>query len=83
MISLKENRTALINLNVTIEALDELDQLIAYYRVDKPGPAYCTFEHVDGPGAVKVQVDRKIIVPALEAQRATLVAYLKKLGIEA
>jgi hypothetical protein len=83
MISLKEHRVGLINLKVTIDALDQLDSLIAYYMVDKPGPAYCTLEHVDGPGTVRVQLDRSIAVPALEAQRQRLVDYLKTLGIQA
>ena len=82
MIKLSENRVALINLGVTINAIDELDTLIKFYSVDKPGPAYCTCTNVDGPGEVKVQIDRKIMVPALQAQRQKLVDYLAGLGIE-
>ena len=81
MISLKENRTEFMNLHVTITALEELDCLIDYYSADKLGPAYCTFTYVDGPGEVRVQFNRKIVLTALNAQRAALVEYLASLGI--
>lgn len=83
MVKLSENRVALINLGTTIAAMDELDTLIKFYSVDKPGPAYVTFTLVDGPGEVKVQIDRKNILPALQAQRQKLVDYLATLGVEA
>ncbi len=83
MIKLADNKVALVNLGTTIKALEELDTLIKYYSVDKPGPAYANFTHVDGPGEVQVQLDRKIVVPALQAQRQKLVDYLATLGIEA
>ena len=83
MVKLSENRVALINLGTTIAAMDELDVLIKFYSVDKPGPAYVTFTHVDGPGEVKVQFDRNNILPALKAQKQLLVDYLATLGVEA
>lgn len=83
MVKLSENRVALINLGTTINAMDKLDTLIKFYSEDKPGPAYVTCTHVDGPGEVKVQIDRKIMVPALQAQRQKLVDYLATLGVEA
>lgn len=83
MVKLSENRMALINLGTTIAALDELDALIKFYSVDKPGPAYVTYTNVDGPSEVKVQIDRKIMVPALQAQRQKMVDYLATLGVEA
>ena len=82
MVKLSENRVALINLGTTINALDELDALIKFYSADKPGPAYITCTHVDGLGEVKVQIDRKIIVPTLQSQRQKLVDYLAGLGVE-
>jgi len=82
MIKLSEKRVELMNLKVTIDALDEINILIKYYSVDKPGSAYCTFKYVDGPGQVDTHFDRKIIVTALEAQRQKLVDYLATLGIE-
>ena len=83
MVKLSENRVALINLGTTIAALDELDTLIKFYSVDKPGPAYVTFTHVDGPGEVKTQIQRPVMVLALQAQRQHLVDYLAGLGVEA
>ena len=83
MVKLSENRVALINLGTTIAAMDDLDVLIKFYSEDKPGPAYVTYTHVDGPGEVKVQIDRKIMVPALKAQKQRLVDYLATLGVEA
>ncbi len=82
MVKLSENRVALMNLGVTINAIEEFDTLIKFYSVDKPGPAYCTLTHVDGPGELKVQIDRKLMVPTLQAQRQKLVDYLATLGIE-
>ena len=83
MIKLSENRTALINIPITIKAIDDFDYLINYYSVDKPGPAYCTFKGIDGPGESSVQIDRPTIVVALTLQRQKLVDYLATLGIEA
>ena len=82
MIKLSENRTALVNLKLTIDALDELNLLIDFYKQDKPGPAYCTFEYVD-TYARKVQFDRAVIVEALIAQKERLTTYLEELGIDA
>lgn len=81
MIKLSKNRNALINLGVTVDALEEIDKLIARYSEDKTGPAYCSFEYI-GP-VNKVQFDRQIIITALKAQRQKLVDYLAGLGIEA
>lgn len=82
MVKLSDHRVALMNLGVTINAIEEFDTLIKFYSNDKPGPAYCTCTHVDGPGEVKLQIDRKILVPALQAQRQKLVDYMATLGIE-
>ena len=83
MIKLSENRTALINIPITIKAIDDFDYLIKYYSEDKPGPAYCTFKNIDGPGESSVQIDRPTIVETLKLQRQKLVDYLATLGIEA
>ena len=83
MIKLDEKRTALINLKATIDALENIDTLIKWYSEDKPGPAYCEFSYVDGPGKVSVQFDRKTMIIALNAQRESLVNYFAELGIEA
>jgi hypothetical protein len=83
MIKLSENRTALVNIPITIKAIDDFDDLINYYSVDKPGPAYCTFKGIDGPGEISVQIDRPIMVETLKLQRQKLVDYLVTLGIEA
>ena len=82
MIKLEEKRTALINLKLTIDALDTIDTLIKWYSQDKPGPAYCEFNYVDGPGKVSVQFDRKFMIDALKNQRQSLVDYFATLGIE-
>ena len=82
MVKLSDHRTELVNLGTTIKALDELDTLIKFYSVDKPGPAYATFTYVDGPGEVQVQFQRPIMVIALQAQRRHLSDYLARLGVE-
>ena len=84
MISLKENKTALLNLNVTIKALDQIDQLIAKYSNGQAGTAYYAFKHLDGiDNKADVQFDRAIIVSALQAQREKHRTYLATPGIEA
>jgi len=80
MISLADNRTALMNLHATIQAVENLDELIENYSVDLPGPAYVVFDGYS-TGATRVQFDREIMVIALKAQRAKLTAYLATLGI--
>lgn len=83
MISLKTHKTALINLEYTINALTNINRLIDAYSVDMPGPAYVKFDHVLGHGLVDVQISRAIILPALKAQREELVKCFATLGIDA
>lgn len=80
MIKLTDNRVALMNLGATIKALDDLDELIRHYSDPKPGPAYVSFEHLDRP--MSVQIDRSIMLVALNAKRDKLVEYMASLGIE-
>lgn len=77
MIKLKDNRVALIHLGTTIEEIDQLDELILFYSEPRPGPAYVTFEYLDRP--MRVQID---LLVALNAQRDKLVEYMASLGIE-
>ena len=82
MIKLKDSRNALLNLPVTIDAIERIDRAIAEYSNGPAvGPAYCTF-NING-SAVAVQLDRAIAVTALQAQKQRLVDYLKNLGIDA
>lgn len=83
-LKLSEHRTSLTNLGVTFDALDKLNELIKFYSMDTPGPAYLKIEH--GPTSIQrdshIQIDRNIMVVALKEQRDRLIAYLAKLGIE-
>jgi len=81
MISLKGNKTALINLGVTIKAIEDLDVLIKQYSANKPGPAYTEFD-LGGGERIRVQFSRGTITDALMNQRDELVAYMETLGIE-
>lgn len=86
MINLKQNLTQLTNLDVTINAIRNLNALIKFYSEDKPGSAYLTTRWGPrgvGSGEIEFQMNRNIIVPALVAQRQTLVNSLAKLGIDA
>lgn len=82
MIKLYDNLISLQNLHNTIGELQNIDYLIEFYSVDKPGPAYTSFSYVNSK-TVEVQIDRKIIVEALKAQRQKLVDYFASLGIDA
>lgn len=82
MIKLSEHKTALMNLQGTIEAIENIDRLIAFYSEEKQGPAYCYFEYVHG-SQTTVQFKRPVMVDALTAQRSSLVSYLATLGIDA
>lgn len=82
MIKLKDKITSLMNLEGTIKALRDLNHLIKYYSDGKIGPAYLTARYVGSP-EVEFQVDQEFMVPALQAQRESLVAYLATLGIDA
>lgn len=86
MINLKKNLTQLTNLDVTINAVRNLNALIKFYSEDKPGSAYLTTRWGPrgvGSGEIEFQMDRKIIVPALVAQRQALVNSLATLNIDA
>jgi hypothetical protein len=82
MIKLNQKRTELLNLGVTIEALEQLNDLISHYCEANPGPAYVRFEHVYHGGAA-VQFDRDIMLTTLQDQRRKLIDYLATLGIDA
>lgn len=82
MIKLSENKTALMNLTGTIEAVGTLDYLIKWYKQIKVGPAYCKLDYVS-INHCNVQLDRNIMVEALTKQRQVLVDYLATLGIDA
>lgn len=82
MIKLSENKTALMNLTGTIEAIETLDYLIKEYKQLKVGPAYCKLDYVPVSRS-NVQLDRNIMVEALTKQRQVLVDYLATLGIDA
>lgn len=81
MLKLSEHRTSLINLKVTIDAIENLNYLIENYSEQKPGPAYCVFDYVAVEKS-KVQIDRVIMVIALKQQKQKLVDYMNKLGID-
>jgi hypothetical protein len=82
MIKLQEHRVPLLNLGVTIEALEQLNYLIEYFSESKPGPVYVRFRHfADSEPAV--QINRDIMVQALQDQRRVLIDYLATLGIDA
>ena len=83
MIKRSENRTALLNLHNTIEALEKLKELDAYYSEPKPGPAYVTFNHTYVGEMVNAQIDRAIMIECLEKQIERLENYLATLGIDA
>ena len=82
MIKLSENKTALMNLTGTIEAIETLDYLIKEYKQLKVGPAYCQLDYMPVRRS-NVQLDRNIMVEALTKQRQVLVDYLATLGIDA
>lgn len=81
MLSVKDNKTALINLRFTFKALEDLDLLINLYSTDLPGPAYAEFSDGGGGTVYKVQLDRTNVVIALKTQKNKLVEYLATLGL--
>jgi hypothetical protein len=83
MISLKKNRIALINLQTTINAIDEIDELIKFYNDStKTAPVYLNVRYYMGLSS-ELQMNRNVLVDALRGQRVVLVKYLADLGIDA
>ena len=80
MISVKNNKGALMNLSGTFVAIENLDRAIETYSELKPGPAYidCAYTH----GIAQIQLSRETFIVALRTQRASLVSYLASLGID-
>lgn len=79
MISVKDNMVSLSNLGVTFNAITNLDDAIAHYSEDKPGPAYLYFKNCPVPEGF--QIERGIILVALHRQRHVLIDYLASIGI--
>lgn len=79
MISVKDNMVSLSNLGVTFNAITNLDDVIAHYSEDKPGPAYLYFKNYPVPDGF--QIERRIILVALHQQRHVLIDYLASIGI--
>ena len=64
----------------TIEAVETLDDIITFYSVGVPGPAYLKVKFsLDEP---EFQLKREIILPALRAQRKIYTDLLADAGIE-
>lgn len=82
MINLNQKRTELLNLGVTIKALEQLNYLIEYFSEPKLRPVYVRFEQF-AQSEPAVQFDRDIMITALEDQRRKLIDYLATLGIDA
>ena len=82
MIKLNEHRVALVNLGLTIDALATLEHLIEYYSDVKKAPVSVKFD-MYAPCSGFVQIDRDIMVAALQDQRQKLIDYLAGLGIDA
>jgi hypothetical protein len=82
MISLKDNRTSLVYLRTTIEALERIDVLIEKFSVARIGIVYVDIIKGDDD-TVSLQMRPDIVVTALEAQREVLSEYLAELGIDA
>lgn len=83
MLNLSENYTALVNLKVTLDALEQLRALIDIYSEDKPGPSYVRFVLPQTGSEKAVQFARPVIITALRAQEKQLVDYLGTLNIDA
>lgn len=81
MISLKENKTSLINLGNTIKAIENIDTLIEYYNKETVSCSYVDFTGLTGSGKISVQFDKKHVIDALNALRNDLVEYMAALGI--
>lgn len=64
----------------TIKAIETLDDLITYYSLDVPSPAYLKVKYA--MNEPELQLNRDIILPALRAQRKIYVDYLTNAGIE-
>lgn len=63
-----------------IKNIDKLDDIITLYSIDVPGPAYLKVKHqMNEP---EFQLDRELILPALQAQRKVYIDYLVSEGIE-
>jgi hypothetical protein len=82
MISLKDNRTSLVYLRTTIEALERIDVLIEKFSVARIGIVYVDIIKGDDD-TVSLQMRPDIVVTALKAQREVLSEYLAELGIDA
>lgn len=70
--TVKLNLARLRSIQTTMEAIERIEQLIEYYGEDKPGPAYITCKKDIGD-CVDVQIDRKIMINALEGQLNKLI----------
>ena len=84
MINLENNKTALINLNVTITALDDVQKMIRYCDATvSKAPISCNFEPKFTGLTATIQFDRSIMLYALIEQQNRIIDYLASLGIEA
>jgi hypothetical protein len=81
MISFKENRNSLKNLQVTIDALETIDNLISYYEDKLLGRAFIQIRNTL-VGEPILQLDAKIMVNALKAQKQVIADHLASLGID-
>ncbi len=86
MISVKNNRVSLSNLNETFRAIEQLTALIKHFSEDLPSPAYLTVNYCGSVDSLttkpEIQLHRRFFVTALKEQRKRLEKYLDEIGID-
>jgi hypothetical protein len=66
------NKKIVNSMAITIDNIEQLQKMIDFYRVDIAGPAYLRTRYFSGTGnglgEIDFQINRKIMVTALESQ---------------
>lgn len=77
MIDLKA--TTIRGLPLMLQNIETLDVLIKKYKTDRIDVAYFIAKYVSG--GVEFQLDKQIVIAALETQREAYIRHLNKFGI--
>lgn len=72
----KLNLARINSIQTTMEAIEQIEKLIEYYSVDKPGPAYLSCNNVNYE-SFDIQIDRKIMLDALTEQMNKLIVSIE------
>lgn len=75
---MKLNLARLNSIQVTLKAIQDIDEALEWYREDKPGPAYVKVQNPYDGSAVHAQFDRDEFREFMNERKQKLIRHLEE-----